>query len=60
MLIVEGALEGAVTQEVDAFLCPALDRLSLRDAAALVAQQLGLSKGDVYKRALALKDTHGT
>lgn len=56
VVMIEGAPADQVSQDMDAFLTPALEVLSLRDAAALVARQLGLSKGDVYKRALALKE----
>lgn len=42
--------------DVDAALRAALDRLRVKDAAAEVAEALGLPRRDVYQRALALKE----
>lgn len=43
--------------QIDAALQQALDQLSIRDASASVAERLGLSKKDAYRRALALRKT---
>lgn len=44
------------THDIDALLQKALATLSLKDAAAFVAEQTGAKKKDVYARALAMKD----
>ena len=41
--------------EIDRRLAEALGRLSLRDAAALVAEETGLPRRELYRRALALQ-----
>lgn len=52
------AAEKAVDPEaIDSALRKAMIDHSLKDAAALVAEALGLSRKDAYARALALKDT---
>lgn len=45
--------------DVDAALVAAMGRLRVKDAAAEVAEALGLPRRDVYQRALALKDGNG-
>ena len=45
--------------DVDAALRAALGRLHVKQAAAEVAEALGLPRRDVYQRALALKDGDG-
>jgi 16S rRNA (cytidine1402-2'-O)-methyltransferase len=45
--------------DVDAALRAALGRLRVKEAAAEVAETLGLARRDVYQRALALKDGDG-
>ena len=49
----KAGLEGA---HMDTVLASAMERLSIKDAAAEVASVFGLKKRDVYQRALALKD----
>lgn len=46
--------------DVDAALREALGRARVKDAAAEVAEAMGLPRRDVYQRALALKDGAGT
>lgn len=45
--------------DIDAALADALGRLRVKDAAAEVAEALGLPRRDVYQRALALKTGEG-
>ena len=42
--------------QIEAALLQALSRLSVKDAAAEVAEKLGLARRDVYQRALKLGD----
>jgi 16S rRNA (cytidine1402-2'-O)-methyltransferase len=58
IVIVVGPPEPAVRAseaEIDALLGQALDRLTLRDAAAAVAEATGESRRSIYARALALE-----
>jgi len=55
VIVVGGPEETAASEEdLDARLMAALEKLSLRDAAAMVAAQTGMPKRDVYARALVL------
>lgn len=56
VLVGPGREEEATAEDADAALAEALSRLKPADAAAEVAKALGLSRRDLYKRALALKD----
>lgn len=58
MVLVVGRPVTVVPQlgDVDAALLEALGRLRVKEAAAKVAEALGLPRRDVYQRALALKD----
>ena len=56
VLVGPGREEEATAEDADAALAEALTRLKPADAAAEVAKALGLSRRDLYKRALALKD----
>jgi len=56
VLVGPGREEEATAADADAALAEALTRLKPADAAAEVAKALGLSRRDLYKRALALKD----
>ncbi|MCH2163210.1 MAG: 16S rRNA (cytidine(1402)-2'-O)-methyltransferase [Marinovum sp.] len=61
VLVIDRAPPQAASQEdIDAALSNALDRLSLKDAAAEVAQTYGLNKRSVYQRALNIsrRDTN--
>jgi 16S rRNA (cytidine1402-2'-O)-methyltransferase len=44
-------------ETVDQFLREALERLSVKDAAAAAAEKFGLPRRDAYERALSLKET---
>jgi 16S rRNA (cytidine1402-2'-O)-methyltransferase len=55
VLVGPGREEEATAEDADAALSEALTRLKPADAAAEVAKALGLSRRDLYKRALALK-----
>jgi 16S rRNA (cytidine1402-2'-O)-methyltransferase len=56
VLVVGHPVTVAPTQaDLDAALAEALGRLRVKDAAAEVAEALGLPRRDVYQRALALK-----
>lgn len=55
VLVGPGREEEATAADADAALTEALSRLKPADAAAEVAKALGLSRRDLYKRALALK-----
>lgn len=50
----------ATEANLDAYLTDAMASLSVREAAAQVAKDLGLPRRTVYARALALKDTIGS
>lgn len=54
-----GEADPPSTEEIDAALRAALARSSVKDAAQEVADALGVSRRDVYARALALKDSRG-
>ncbi|WP_136684804.1 16S rRNA (cytidine(1402)-2'-O)-methyltransferase [Falsirhodobacter xinxiangensis] len=54
LLVDRGAPEVASEEDVEAALRRALETLSVKDAAAEVAQRLGLPKRDVYQMALKL------
>lgn len=56
VLVGPGRETEATAADADAALAEALSRLKPADAAAEVAKALGLSRRDLYKRALALKD----
>jgi 16S rRNA (cytidine1402-2'-O)-methyltransferase len=56
VLVGPGRETEATAADADAALADALTRLKPADAAAEVAKALGLSRRDLYKRALALKD----
>jgi 16S rRNA (cytidine1402-2'-O)-methyltransferase len=56
VLVGPGRQEEATAEDADAALAEALTRLKPADAAAEVAKALGLSRRELYKRALALKD----
>lgn len=56
VLVGPGRETKATAADADAALAEALSRLKPADAAAEVAKALGLSRRDLYKRALALKD----
>jgi 16S rRNA (cytidine1402-2'-O)-methyltransferase len=56
VLVGPGRENEATAADADAALADALTRLKPADAAAEVAKALGLSRRDLYKRALALKD----
>lgn len=57
VVLVGPPLANAVTEEaLDAAIRAALETQSLKQAAAEIAEQLGLPKRDVYQRALALKN----
>lgn len=45
----------AETADIDALLKKALETMRIKDAAAVVAEQTGVSKKELYKRALELK-----
>ena len=55
----QAAAVAADAADVDAALRAALGRLHVKQAAAEVAEALGLPRRDVYQRALALKDGDG-
>lgn len=55
VLVAAGREAAATEAEADAALAEALGRLRPADAAAEVAKALGLSRRDLYRRALALK-----
>lgn len=57
ILVGPGADEPAGEVDADRALVEALTRLSPADAASEVARALGLNRRDVYKRAVALKET---
>lgn len=48
--------EASYTDEVEAALAAALQEMSVKDAAAKIAQETGLPRQELYTRALALKD----
>ncbi len=54
---VDGDLDIAAVDDVDAALQEAMTRLSPSRAAAEVAQALNLPKRDIYERAQQLKET---
>ena len=54
LLIGAGEMTAPDAQQVDAMLREALRESSTKQAAALIAQQTGLSKSELYSRALAL------
>jgi 16S rRNA (cytidine1402-2'-O)-methyltransferase len=56
VLVAPGREAEATAADADVALADALTRLKPADAAAEVAKALGLSRRDLYKRALALKD----
>src|SRR6185295_3579143 len=56
VLVGPGREEEATAADADAALADALTRLRPAEAAAEVARALGLSRRELYKRALALKD----
>lgn len=56
VLVGPGREAEATAADADVALADALTRLKPADAAAEVAKALGLSRRDLYKRALALKD----
>jgi 16S rRNA (cytidine1402-2'-O)-methyltransferase len=56
VVVVGAPLAVAEAVDVDALLCDALKKMTVKDAAAFVSAQAGLKKKDVYARALALKD----
>src|SRR4051794_16915329 len=56
VLVGPGRESQATAADADAALADALRRLKPADAAAEVAKALGLSRRDLYKRALALKE----
>ena len=56
ILVGPGRETEATAADADAALADALTRLKPADAAAEVAKALGLSRRDLYKRALVLKD----
>ena len=60
-VVVVGPPEPSVPDraEVDGRLQAALADLGVRDAAARVAAETGLARGDLYRRALAIKDGKG-
>ena len=55
VLVAPGRETEATAQDADAALADALTRLKPADAAAEVAKALGLSRRDLYRRAMALK-----
>ncbi|MFZ0692659.1 MAG: 16S rRNA (cytidine(1402)-2'-O)-methyltransferase [Alphaproteobacteria bacterium] len=55
VIVVGGPRETAMSEEdLDARLLQALENLSLRDAAAVVASETGMPKREIYARALAV------
>jgi 16S rRNA (cytidine1402-2'-O)-methyltransferase len=59
VLIGPGEAEVATEADADRALSEALERLSPADAASEVARSLGLNRRDLYRRALALKQSSG-
>ncbi len=59
ILVGPGAEKAASADDVDAALREALSRLPLGEAASEVAKAFGLSRKDLYRQALALKETAG-
>ncbi|MDV7142218.1 16S rRNA (cytidine(1402)-2'-O)-methyltransferase [Tropicimonas sp. TH_r6] len=58
VLVIDRSHGAAVTeQDLEAALLEALANMSVKQAAAEVAQRFGVGKRDVYQMALALKDT---
>ncbi len=54
VIVVEGPVpEDVAEHDVEALLDEALDRLTLRDAAAVVAEATGMPRREIYRRALA-------
>lgn len=49
--------DGPESLDVDRMLCLLMDELPLRKAAKIVAEATGLSKNELYQRALALKES---
>ena len=57
VVVVEGAVAKPLSEEsIDAQLQEALQSMKTKQAAALIAERNGLSKQDLYRRALAMKD----
>lgn len=56
VVVAGGPLEEAAAPDIDGLLARAMQDMSLKDAAALVAERTGMKKKDVYMRALELKD----
>jgi 16S rRNA (cytidine1402-2'-O)-methyltransferase len=54
VLVDRGAAEIVGENQIDAAIVQALESLSVKDAAAEVAERLGLARRDVYQRALEL------
>ncbi len=59
ILVGPGAKKAASADDVDAALREALSRLPLGEAASEVAKAFGLSRKDLYRQALALKEAAG-
>lgn len=59
ILVGPGAEKAASADDVDAALREALSRLPLGEAASEVAKAFGLSRKDLYRQALALKEATG-
>ena len=59
ILVGPGTEKAASADDVDAALREALSRLPLGEAASEVAKAFGLSRKDLYRQALALKEAAG-